>query len=154
MQNDTIAAIATPPGISGIGIIRVSGPEAFDLVLPLLRQPRGRSGVPLSHLLTYGQVVDPNTEEILDEVLVAFMQAPRTYTCENVVEIQGHGGPLILQRILRLVLAQGARLANPGDMQRRDVRMDRVRRCEEIRSPAWPAARLQRPARPPHHQPK
>src|SRR5438067_1727948 len=115
MQNDTIAAIATPPGVGGIGIIRVSGAEAFDLVLPLVRQPRGRSSVPPSHLLTYGQIVDPNTEEILDEVLVAFMQAPRTYTCENVVEIQGHGGPLILQRILHLVLAQGARLANPGE---------------------------------------
>ena len=115
MQNDTIAAIATPPGTGGIGVIRVSGPEAFALAQPLLRQPGGCTGIPPSHLLTYGQIVDPSTEEIVDEVLVAFMSAPRTYTREDVVEIQGHGGPLVLQRILRLVLAQGARMADPGE---------------------------------------
>jgi len=115
MQNDTIAAIATPPGIGGIGVIRVSGPEAFAFVHPLLRQPGGRTDIPPSHLLTYGQIVDPATEEIVDEVLAAFMCGPRTYTREDVVEIQGHGGPLVLQRILRLVLARGARMANPGE---------------------------------------
>src|SRR6266550_4897664 len=115
MQNDTIAAIATPPCIGGIGVIRVSGSEAFAFVHPLLRQPGGYTDIPPSHLLTYGQIVDPATEEIVDEVLVAFMSAPRTYTREDVVEIQGHGGPLVLQRILRLVLAQGARMANPGE---------------------------------------
>src|SRR6266700_3653493 len=107
MQNDTIAAIATPPGIGGIGVVRVSGPEAFAFVHPLLRQPGGSTDIPLSHLLTYGLIVD--------EVLAAFMCAPRTYTREDVVEIQGHGGPLVLQRILRLVLAQGARMANSGE---------------------------------------
>ncbi len=115
MQNDTIAAIATPPGIGGIGVVRVSGPEAFAFVHPLLRQPGGSTDIPPSHLLTYGLIVDPATEEIVDEVLAAFMCAPRTYTREDVVEIQGHGGPLVLQRILRLVLAQGARMANPGE---------------------------------------
>ncbi len=115
MQNDTVAAIATPPGIGGIGVIRVSGAEAFSLVLPIFRQPRGRTDMPPSHMLTYGRIVDPSTQEVLDEVLVAFMRAPRTYTCEDVVEIQGHGGPLVLKRILRLVLAQGARMANPGE---------------------------------------
>src|SRR6266702_883583 len=115
MQNDTIAAIATPPGIGGIGVVRVSGPEAFAFVHPLVRQPGGCTDIPPSHLLTYGQIVDPATEEIVDEVLAAFMCAPRTYTREDVVEIQGHGGPLVLQRILRLVLAQGARMANPGE---------------------------------------
>src|SRR5579859_7049151 len=115
MQNDTIAAIATPPGVGGIGVIRVSGAEAFALVLPLFRQTGGRTALPQSHLLTYGHIVDPVTKEIVDEVLVAFMLAPRTYTREHVVEIQGHGGPLVLQRILRLVLLQGARMANPGE---------------------------------------
>jgi len=115
MQNDTIAAVATPPGAGGIGVVRVSGTEAFDLVLPLFRQIGGRTDLPPSHLLTYGHIVDPATEEIVDEVLVAFMCAPRTYTREHVVEIQGHGGPLVLQRILRLVLAQGARMANAGE---------------------------------------
>ena len=115
MQNDAIAAVATPPGAGGIGVVRVSGTEAFDLVLPLFRQIGGRTDLPPSHLLTYGHIVDPATEEIVDEVLVAFMCAPRTYTREHVVEIQGHGGPLVLQRILRLVLAQGARMANAGE---------------------------------------
>lgn len=115
IRNDTIAAIATPPGYGGIGIIRISGPDAFALVLPLVRQPGGNTDLPPSHLLTYGHVIVPQTQEMLDETLVAFMRAPHTYTREDVVEIQGHGGPLILQRILRLVLEQGARMANPGE---------------------------------------
>ena len=115
MQNDTIAAIGTPPGYGGIGVVRISGPEAFLLVLPLLQRPDKRTDLPPSHLLTYGHIVDPTSIEMLDEVLVAFMHAPHTYTREDVVEIQGHGGPLVLQRILSLVLAQGARMANPGE---------------------------------------
>ncbi len=114
-ENDTIAAIATPPGVGGIGVIRVSGPDAFSLVMPLFRQPHGRDDQPQSHMLTYGHIIDPTTEEVVDEVMVVYMNAPRTYTCENVVEIQGHGGPLVLQRMLRLVLRQGARMANPGE---------------------------------------
>src|SRR6266566_798011 len=119
IRNDTIAAIATPPGYGGIGVIRVSGPEAFALVLPLVRRPGGNTDLPPSHLLTYGHIVVPGTQEILDETLVTFMQAPHTYTREDIVEIQGHGGPLVLQRILRLVLAQGARMANPGEFTMR-----------------------------------
>ncbi len=115
MQNDTIAAIATPSGVGGIGVVRISGGSSFSLVLPLLRRPGNHTSLPPSHQLTYGHIVDPTTQEILDEVLVAFMQAPHTYTREDVVEIQGHGGPLILRRILRTVLAQGARIANPGE---------------------------------------
>lgn len=96
----------------------MSGADAFTLVAPLLRQPGKPAEVPSippSHLLAYRHIIDPGTQEILDEVLVAFMYAPHSYTCENVVEIQGHSGPLILQRILRAVLAQGARMANPGE---------------------------------------
>jgi tRNA modification GTPase len=120
MQNDTIAAIATPPGQGGIGVIRVSGAEAFALVRPLFRTPRHKdTDLPPSHMLTYGRIVDPATHETLDEVLVAFMRAPHTYTREDVVEIQGHGGPLLLQRILRLLLTSGARLANPGEFTMR-----------------------------------
>jgi len=113
--NDTIAAIATPPGYGGIGIVRVSGADAFAMVLPLLRRLSGDTSLPPSHTLTYGHIVVPETQEILDETLVAFMRAPHTYTREDVVEIQGHGGPLILQRIARQVLAMGARMANPGE---------------------------------------
>lgn len=115
MQNDTIAAIATPPGVGGIGVIRVSGPEAFATVQSLFRQARGQNSLPPTHMLTYGRIVDPQTHEVIDEVFAAFMYAPRTYTREDVVEIQGHGGPLVLQRMLRLVLAQGARMAQPGE---------------------------------------
>ncbi len=115
MQDDTIAAIATPPGVGGIGVIRVSGRDAFSLVQPLWRRPGEHIESPRSHQLIYGHIVDPTTQEILDEVLIAFMHAPHTYTREDVVEIQGHGGPLILRRILRTVLAQGARMANPGE---------------------------------------
>lgn len=115
MQNDTIAAIATPPGVGGIGVVRVSGPASFASVRPLLRQGPKHTGLPPSHMLTHASLIDPATEEVVDEVLVAFMRAPRTYTREDVVEIQGHGGSLVLQRILRLVLAQGARLANAGE---------------------------------------
>ena len=115
MQNDIIAAIATPPGVGGIGVIRVSGTDAFNLVLPLLRQSGGRTDLPSSHTLTYGHIINQQSGELLDEVLVAFMRAPHTYTREDVVEIQGHGGPLLLSRILRVVLAQGARMANPGE---------------------------------------
>jgi tRNA modification GTPase len=115
MQNDTIAAIATPIGVGGIGIIRVSGSDAFAIVQPLFRRPEKSTAIPPSHQLTYGHIIDPATNDVLDEVLVAFMSAPQTYTREDVVEIQGHGGPLVLRRILRSVLAQGARMANPGE---------------------------------------
>ncbi len=112
---DTIAAIATPPGVGGIGVIRVSGADAFSLVLPLVQRASERTDVPPSHQLTYARIVEPATREVLDDVLVAFMHAPNTYTRENVVEIQGHGGPLVLRRMLRAVLAQGARMAQPGE---------------------------------------
>ncbi len=112
---DTIAAIATPPGVGGIGVIRVSGANSFALVLPLVQRTKGQGEVPSSHQLTYARIIDPLTQEVLDDVLVAFMRAPHTYTREDVVEIQGHGGPLVLRRILSAVLTQGARMAQPGE---------------------------------------
>jgi tRNA modification GTPase len=118
-QNDTIAAIATPPGVGGIGVVRVSGEDAFGIVLPLLQRPTGKHDLPPSHHLTYGYIIDPTTQETIDEALVAFMHAPHTYTREPVVEIQSHGGPLLLRRILRAVLSQGARMANAGEFTMR-----------------------------------
>ncbi len=115
---DTIAAIATPPGIGGIGVIRISGVDAFALVLPLVQRAKAQQDVlplPPSHQLTYARIIDPLTHEVLDDVMVVFMRAPHTYTRENVVEIQGHGGPLVLRRILSAVLTQGARMAQPGE---------------------------------------
>jgi len=117
VYQDTIAAISTPLGEGGIGIVRVSGPQA----LPILRQLYvDRRRLPVarftSHRLHYGFIVDPATAETVDEVLVSYMRAPHTYTREDVVEINCHGGPLPLQRTLELTLAVGARLAQPGEM--------------------------------------
>ncbi len=119
--DDTIAAIATPPGVGGVGVIRISGAQAFMIGRALFRpaQPLPADTLPPSHQLTYGAIVDPVTGETIDETLTVFMRAPRTYTREDVVEIQGHGAPLTLQRILGLALAAGARLARPGEMTQR-----------------------------------
>lgn len=119
--DDTIAAIATPPGVGGVGIIRISGADAFTVGRALFRpaQTTASDATPPSHLLTYGHVIDPATGEIIDEVMAVFMRAPRTYTREDVVELQGHGAPLTLRRILELALAAGARLAHPGEMTQR-----------------------------------
>src|SRR5258707_4368616 len=114
---ETIAAIATPPGVGGVGIVRLSGPEAFTIGRAIFRSAGKDAGeTPSSHLLTYGRAVDAATGETLDEVLAAFMRAPRTYTREDVVELQAHGGPLVLRRILAAALTAGARLARPGEM--------------------------------------
>lgn len=119
--DDTIAAIATPPGVGGVGVIRISGARAFEIGRALFRPASALadSDVPPSHLLTYGSIVDPATGETIDETLTVFMRAPRTYTREDVVEIQGHGAPLTLRRILGLALAVGARSARPGEMTQR-----------------------------------
>ncbi|TET86632.1 MAG: tRNA uridine-5-carboxymethylaminomethyl(34) synthesis GTPase MnmE, partial [Dehalococcoidia bacterium] len=105
MYEDTIAAISTPLGEGGIGIVRLSGREARPIAETLFR---GR----LAHRrLNYGHIIDPENGEVVDEVLVCYMAAPYTYTREDVVEINCHGGPLPLQRILQLALRYGARLA-------------------------------------------
>jgi len=115
-SGETIAAIATPPGVGGVGIVRVSGPDAFAIGRRLFRPASGRAEEPVSRLLTYGSVSDPATDEPLDDVLVAFFRAPHSYTGEDTVEINAHGGPLVLQRILAATLALGARAARPGEM--------------------------------------
>lgn len=106
---DTIAAISTPIGEGGIGIVRLSGGEARAIAERIFDRP-------LAHRrLIYGHVTDPASGEMVDEVLVAYMAAPHTYTREDIVEINCHGGPLPLQRVLGLALRYGARLANPGE---------------------------------------
>lgn len=106
---DTIAAISTPLGEGGIGIVRLSGPDAVTMAGAIF------PGKLSDRALRYGHIVDPGTGERVDEVLVSFMAAPRSYTREDVVEINCHGGPLPLQHILQLALRQGARLARPGE---------------------------------------
>lgn len=117
METDTIAAIATPMGEGAIGIVRVSGPDAIPIVNKLFRG-KDLSAV-ASHTIHYGHLVDPETEETVEEVLVAVMRAPRTYTREDVVEINCHGGIMTTSRVLQLVLDHGARLAEPGEFTKR-----------------------------------
>jgi tRNA modification GTPase len=111
--DDTIAAIGTPPGQGGIGIVRLSGPEALSILKQVFQVPHGREWI--ARRITFGQVVDPATNEVLDEALAFYIPAPHTYTRQDVAEIQGHGSPVSLQRILNLVLRHGARLAEPGE---------------------------------------
>ncbi|MFZ1199614.1 MAG: tRNA uridine-5-carboxymethylaminomethyl(34) synthesis GTPase MnmE [Desulfobacterales bacterium] len=131
MNTDTIAAIATPSGIGGIGIIRISGPAALAIATTLFRAGgngtsgdgaiagRRPQGLFRSHRLYYGHIVDPVTKIPVDEVLLAVMRAPRSYTRQDVVEIQAHAGAAVLRRVLELVLRQGARMADPGEFTQR-----------------------------------
>ncbi len=117
MDHDTIAAIATPPGNGGIGIIRMSGTEAERILSEVFR-PYGKQQLPLpNRFLVYGRVADGN--ETLDECMAVIMRAPGSYTREDVAEIQTHGGTLVLNRVLGLCLAHGARLAEAGEFTRR-----------------------------------
>ena len=119
---DTIAALATPRGSGGIGIIKISGPDALDILGRIFRPARAiddGGSPPAEHQrLTYGHIVHPR-EGMLDEVLVSIMLGPRSYTTEDVVEINCHGGVVITQAVLDLVLEQGARSAEPGEFTRR-----------------------------------
>lgn len=117
---DTIAALATPVGSSGIGIIRLSGEGAVRTADRVFRMPSGRRLADCStHTIHYGWIVDPLTDKRVDEVLVMLMLAPRSFTTENTVEINCHGGPYVLRRVLELVLANGARMAEPGEFTKR-----------------------------------
>ncbi|HLS67222.1 MAG TPA: tRNA uridine-5-carboxymethylaminomethyl(34) synthesis GTPase MnmE [Pseudogracilibacillus sp.] len=117
MEMDTIVAISTPVGEGAISIVRVSGKDAIHIVNTLF-QGKNLHHVD-SHTIHYGKLIDPKTDLQIDEVLVTIMRAPRTYTCEDVVEINCHGGMIAVQRILDIVLEKGARLAEPGEFTKR-----------------------------------
>lgn len=115
----TIAAMATPPGTGGIGIIRVSGPQSHA-ILQQLFQPKNPPQNFISHRLYFGAIIHPKTRAVIDEVLAVYMRAPRTYTREDVVEIHGHGSYLLLQEILaQIVTFPSTRLAEPGEFTKR-----------------------------------
>ncbi len=114
---DTIAAISTPLGEGGIGIVRLSGSGATRIADTIFRKKT--NGGLNSHRFYYGALIDPDTAEVVDEALMVYMQGPRSYTGEDVVELQCHGGFLLVQRVLSLVLMHGARLAEPGEFTRR-----------------------------------
>ncbi|MBU1139315.1 MAG: tRNA uridine-5-carboxymethylaminomethyl(34) synthesis GTPase MnmE, partial [Proteobacteria bacterium] len=114
MESDTIAAISTPPGSGGIGVIRMSGPRSLHH-LQTIFDPRDKGCLFDSHRLYYGHIVEPQGGKILDEVLAVFMAAPKTYTREDVVEIHCHGNFIVLHTVLELLVSLGVRLADPGE---------------------------------------
>lgn len=118
--NDTIAAISTPMGEGGIGIIRISGKDALQVAEKIIRLRSHKAvGEITSHTVHYGFVCDPMTDEKVDEVLAVFMQNPRSYTAEDVFEIHCHGGLIPIKRIYDLTLKSGARPAEPGEFTKR-----------------------------------
>jgi tRNA modification GTPase len=134
MDHSTIAAIATPGGRGGIGIIKISGSKAVSIATaifsPAEQQSVANCANPTSlqtashtdfdsHRLYYGHIIDPDTGKIADEVLLSVMRAPRSYTREDVVEINAHGGQVAVSTILELVCRHGARIAEPGEFTRR-----------------------------------
>lgn len=115
---DTIAAVATARGEGGIGIIRLSGKDSLKTALKLF-QPKKKTNTIKSHRLYYGDLVDPSDKRQIDEVLFSYMKAPNSFTREDVVEINSHGGSVILQKIMELILREGPREAEPGEFTKR-----------------------------------
>lgn len=119
-MSDTIAAISTAIGEAGIGIVRLSGRDSIEIANRIFIGNKVKSlDEAENRKLTYGHIVDPETGQIIDEVLIAYMKEPYTYTRENVVEIYCHGGVISVKRILEAVLSCGARLAEPGEFTKR-----------------------------------
>ena len=130
MNDSTIAAVATPVGAGGIGIIKISGQDALSIASHIFRRshssisnPEDKDSADISsfksHHLYHGYIVDPENRRVVDEVLLAVMLAPHSYTREDVVEIQAHSGPVVLRSILDLVLKYGAAIAGPGEFTKR-----------------------------------
>lgn len=118
--NDVIAAISTPVGSGGIGIVRISGEGAVETADKIFVSADGKKlSEKESHTITYGHIKDTKTGEIIDEVLVMLMLAPRTYTAEDTVEINCHGGMLVTNKVLETALNNGARMAEPGEFTKR-----------------------------------
>ncbi len=119
-MNDTITAIATPPGEGGIGIIRISGKDALAIASSLFHPATGETlQEPEPQKVLFGEVRDPESRQCVDQVLLTFFKRPKSYTAEDVIEISTHGGTWITSRILELIFGQGARLAEPGEFTRR-----------------------------------
>ncbi|GAE89244.1 tRNA uridine-5-carboxymethylaminomethyl(34) synthesis GTPase MnmE [Acetivibrio straminisolvens] len=117
-KEDTIAAISTPHGTGGVGIIRISGDKAFEIAEKIFKGNRDFKLI-RSHTINYGKIVNPENGAVLDEVLLSKMEKPKTFTREDVVEINCHGGMVVLKNILELCIKQGARLAEPGEFTKR-----------------------------------
>src|SRR4030065_999847 len=119
-SDDTIAAISTPIGRGGIGIVRLSGKDAVKIADRLFSSPKNKKLlISPSHRILYGHIINPSNGEVVDEALASVMKAPNTYTREDIVEINCHGGAVPLKRILELLIEGGARLAEPGEFTKR-----------------------------------
>ena len=114
----TIAAISTAPGIGGIGIIRLSGENTFDIIEKIFI-PKNKNKEIKGYTFKYGHIINPKTKEIIDEVLVSYFIKPKSYTTENMCEINSHGGNIVMENILELCLENGAELAEPGEFTKR-----------------------------------
>jgi len=117
-NDDTITSISTPYGIGAIGIIRLSGNNAFNIIGKIFIGKKNFEHIK-SHTINYGKIIDPNTKDTIDEVLVTKMMQPNSFTREDIIEINCHGGTIVLKRILELVVKEGARLATPGEFTKR-----------------------------------
>lgn len=117
MEN-TIVAISTAMGNGGIGIVRMSGEKSFEILDKIFR-PKNNDGFIKGYQIKYGNIIDPKNEEIVDEVLVSYFVAPKSYTTENMCEINTHGGMVVEKRILELCLENGADIAGPGEFTKR-----------------------------------
>jgi tRNA modification GTPase len=120
MEFDTIAAISTPMGEGAIAIVRLSGSEAISIADQIFRSPGAKAlSNQLSHTIHYGHLIEPKTGDVVEEVMLSLMKGPKTFTREDVVEINCHGGIVTVNHVLQLVLRHGARLAEPGEFTKR-----------------------------------
>ncbi|NHA43404.1 tRNA uridine-5-carboxymethylaminomethyl(34) synthesis GTPase MnmE [Staphylococcus schleiferi] len=117
-QLDTITSISTPMGEGAIGIVRLSGLDAVEIADKLYKGRKQLKDVP-THTINYGHIIDPKTQEVVEEVMVSVLRAPRTFTREDIVEINCHGGILTINRVLELTMTYGARMAEPGEYTKR-----------------------------------
>ncbi len=117
-QLDTITSISTPMGEGAIGIVRLSGLDAVEIADKLYKGRKQLKDVP-THTINYGHIIDPETQEVVEEVMVSVLRAPRTFTREDIVEINCHGGILTINRVLELTMTYGARMAEPGEYTKR-----------------------------------
>ncbi|WP_213411686.1 tRNA uridine-5-carboxymethylaminomethyl(34) synthesis GTPase MnmE [Staphylococcus epidermidis] len=118
MDYDTITSISTPMGEGAIGIVRLSGPQAIEIGDILYKGKKKLSEVE-THTINYGHIIDPETNETVEEVMVSVLRAPKTFTREDIIEINCHGGILTINRILELTMTYGARMAEPGEYTKR-----------------------------------
>ncbi|HBC8027355.1 TPA: tRNA uridine-5-carboxymethylaminomethyl(34) synthesis GTPase MnmE [Staphylococcus aureus] len=118
MDLDTITSISTPMGEGAIGIVRLSGPQAVEIADKLYKGKHLLNDVP-SHTINYGHIIDPESKEVVEEVMVSVLRAPKTFTREDIIEINCHGGILTINRVLELTMTHGARMAEPGEFTKR-----------------------------------